>query len=292
MRYILLLGIALAPLLVSSLTCTENDSPVPIREMGIAGNGVTLHMRIAGDPESGNVLIANHGGPGLCSHYMASLEQLAGEDFAVVTYDQRGTCRSSTPSNGYDMLNYIADLEAVRASVGIEKVHLLGHSWGGLVAMIYAAVHPEHVRSIVLASSGPPSWQAVQAGYEYRAQRIAALQQQGLIPQIITALEDILPAYFSDPAFELPDELKEMHYNPAVEQQTFTTLGDYDFTAEVATIIHPVLLLWGQDDPFGLSTGQAAASALSSAKVEFVLLKECGHFWQECPDEFFSRIRE
>ena len=61
------------------------------RELHAPASEVTLPVHVAGNPRSGNVLIAIHGGPGMSSDYMASLEQLAGDRLAVVTYDQRGT---------------------------------------------------------------------------------------------------------------------------------------------------------------------------------------------------------
>ena len=51
-----------------------------------------------------------------------------------------------------------------------------------------------------------------------------------------------------------------------------------------------MLLLWGEDDPFGLETAEATRNAFSAAPVEFVLIGECGHLWQECPDDFFSQV--
>lgn len=252
---------------------------------------VTLYVRMAGDPDSGNVLIAIHGGPGMSSDYMVSLEQLASPEFAVVTYDQRGTGRSTEPSDGYALLKYVADLEAVQRAVGAERVHIFGHSWGGIVAMRYATVHPQRVRSIVLMGSAAPSLQAARAGQVSKAQQVAALQQQGIIPNNLSALAEILPAYFSDPNLEMPDELKNMHYNQTAEQLTWSALGDFDFTAEVAKLDHPVLLLWGKEDPFGLPMAEETVAALSAAEVEFVVLEKCGHFWHECPDQFYPRVR-
>jgi proline iminopeptidase len=253
-----------------------------------------LHVRIAGGPQPGNVLIAVHGGPGMSSDYMVGLEKLAGAELAVVTYDQRGTGRSTNPpqeASSYALLKYVTDLEAVREAVGAEKVHLFGHSWGGLVALRYASVHPQRVSSIVLLGSGPPSLKAVRAARENQLQRIVALQQQDILPANLSTLGDLLPAYFSDPRFELPDELENPHYSPTVEQLTWSALGDFDFTAEVALLDHRVLVLWGEDDPFGLSTAEATVGALPAAEVELVLLEKCGHFWHECPDEFFSKVR-
>lgn len=56
-------------------------------------SGVALYVRVAGNLASGNVLIAIHGGLGMTSDYMLSLEELAGPNLAVVTYDQRGVGR-------------------------------------------------------------------------------------------------------------------------------------------------------------------------------------------------------
>jgi pimeloyl-ACP methyl ester carboxylesterase len=260
----------------------------------VAAADVTLHVNIAGEVDAKNVLIAIHGGPGMSSDYMHSLEQLAGPELAVITYDQRGTGHSTSPPDDaahYGLLKYVQDLEAVREAVGAERVHLFGHSWGGLVAMRYATLHPQQVRSIVLMGSGAPSMAAARAGQANRMQRIAALQQQGIMPAQLSSLQDILPAYFADPHFEMPDELENLYYNPAVEQLTWSALGDYDFTPDVAILEHPVLILWGEGDPFGLQMAEATVSALSNARVEFVTLETCGHFWHECPEPFFDHVR-
>lgn len=147
---------------------------------------VTLYVRVAGNPESGNVLIAISGGPGLSSNYMLDLEQFAGPQFAVVTYDQRGTGNSTTPpleASHFSLDKYAEDLEAVRQKVGVEQVHLLGHSFGGLVAMYYATLHPERVRSLLLISSAPPTWQGVAASFPRIEARIQQLEEAGMTRQ-------------------------------------------------------------------------------------------------------------
>ncbi len=264
-----------------------------VQEWEVDAGDVTLYVRVAGNLKSGNVLIALHGGPGMSSDYMANLEQLAGPDLAIVRYDQRGAGRSSPPQadSDYGFDHYVADLEAVRQQVGVETVHLFGHSWGGVLAMRYATIYPQHVRSIVLMGSGTPSIAGVRAGQVNKVQRIAALQKEGLIPARPTSLHDIFPSYFADPRFEMPEELRNPSYNGNVEQLTWSALGEYDFVGEVALLDQPVLVLWGQDDAFGVSMAEATVSALSNAQVEFVLLSACGHFWHECPDAFFAHVR-
>jgi pimeloyl-ACP methyl ester carboxylesterase len=234
MRIQLLIIIALPALLLGLTACGQVETP-RFEELKVSADDVTLHVRIAGNPEAGNVLIGIHGGPGNSSDYMISLEQLASAELTVVNYDQRGTGQSTEPSKGYAMDNYVADLEAVRQAVRAESVHLLGHSWGGLVALRYAVTHPQRVRSIILMGSGVLTPQAAQAAQANKAERITALQQQGMIPATLTSMTDILPAYFSDPSFDMPGELENMYYNPRVEQMAWSALGNYDFAAGVDT---------------------------------------------------------
>jgi proline iminopeptidase len=278
-------------IVLSSVGCRAGQPAT--QELEVQSADVTLRVYVAGNAKSGNVLIAIHGGPGMASDYMVSLEQLAGSGLAVVRYDQRGTGRSTSPPNegaSYGFDDYVNDLEAVRKRIDAAKVHLLGHSWGGVLAMRYATAHPQSVRSIILMGSGAPSITAARSAQANKMQRIVALQQQGLMPEQIGSLQDILPSYFADPEFKMPSELADLYYNPAVEQLTWSALGDYDFTKDVARLDHPVLVLWGQDDPFGVQMAEAAVSALSNARTQFVTLEACGHFWHECPTPFFSHV--
>lgn len=276
--------------------CSTLISNPAIKEIQISAGNVTLFVRIAGDPSSGNVLIGINGGPGQSSAYMRSLDRLAGAEFAVVTFDQRGTGRSTAPSDGYGLTEYAADLEAVRQAVGAGKVHIFGHSWGGIIAVRYAADYPRNVRSIILMATGPPARKATLAGQALLNERIKILHEQGIIvwPQPRNekdVIKAILPAYFSDPEFQVPAELKNTEFNAATHQNTLAELGDWDFSADLGRITHPVLFLWGEDDPFGLPMAEATKNALSNADMEFALLKACGHYWHECTDTFFARVR-
>jgi len=289
LRFLILMAMLVMTL---GLAACGKPIEIPTGEVKVQADDVTLHVRIAGNPEAESVLLAVNMGPGFSSHYMASLEQLVGESFAVVTYDQRGTGRSTEPSDGYELKKYVADLEAVRQAVGVEQVHLFGHCWGGLVAARYATIHPDRVRSLVLWGGAWPSSEIVATGQQSLARRQAALQQEGIIPARLTAFEQILPVFLSDPHFELPDEFRQSQYSPRAEGETKSTLGEYDITAEVAKLNHPVLFLWGEDDPFGLETAEATRNTFSAAQVEFVLIEGCGHLWQECADDFFGQVRD
>jgi proline iminopeptidase len=263
-----------------------------------------LHVRVASDPAAGNVLVAIHGGPGMTSDYMLSLEQLAGPDLAVVTYDQRGVGRSASPPAvpaSYTLDRYAEDLDAVRKAVGAERVDLFGHSWGGIVAMHYAALYPERVRSLALMGSGPPTREQTLQCQDALVQRIIALAQQGVIvenpqPGSPEAERGYLPAYFSDPGFwfaaDDPGRAPLIDERTAlVSDLTWAANASYDLSADLAGLSQPVLNLWGDDDPCRAISSAAILDALPKAEVETVALSQCGHFWHECPEQFFAAMQ-
>ena len=105
-------------------------------------------------------LLCLHGGPGSTHHYFAPLERLAGER-RVVVYDQLGCGRS--PADGdveWSLALFLEELDALRAHLGLDRVHLLGTSWGGMLALEYAFTQPEGLASLVLNSTptSAPRW--------------------------------------------------------------------------------------------------------------------------------------
>jgi len=272
-----------------------------VRESQVEGSGVTLHVRVAGNPESGKVLIAINGGPGLSSGYMLDLEQFASPHFAVVTYDQRGTGRSTSPpleASYFSLGKYAEDLEAVRQKVDVEKVHLLGHSWGGLVAMYYATLHPERVRSLLLIGSAPPTWEGLAASFPRINARMQQLEQAGIVPTGL-AMDDPrrreaeVRVFFSDPNFWFPADARGSapEFNYLVNKLTWEAVQGYDLGVEVGRLDQRVLIWWGRDDPTGLLMAYETRDTLIHAQVEFVVVEKCGHFWHERPEAFYPCVR-
>jgi proline iminopeptidase len=103
-----------------------------------------------------------HGGPGvaLMAHDSQFFGQLAQDGYDVYVYDQAGTGlspRLADPTQ-YTVARNAADLEAVRQSIGAERVILIGHSWGGTVAATYLAEHPQRVEKAVFSAPGALYW--------------------------------------------------------------------------------------------------------------------------------------
>src|SRR5438046_915255 len=110
-------------------------------------------------------VIAVNGGPGLSHAYMMQndLWIRIARHRLVVFYDQRGTGASKRlqPGASQSMDTQVADLDAVRQTLGLSKFALVGDSYGGLLAMAYSASHPERVAKLVLSDSPGPSWKSI-----------------------------------------------------------------------------------------------------------------------------------
>ncbi|MCW8380647.1 alpha/beta fold hydrolase [Streptomyces justiciae] len=109
-------------------------------------------------------VIVLHGGPGTPGDGPSPVETLlTGKGYDVYSYDQLGSGRSGRLADptGYTVARQVADLEAVRARIGADRVALLGASWGATLAAEYLAAHPDRVARMVLTSPGvlwAPAW--------------------------------------------------------------------------------------------------------------------------------------
>jgi proline iminopeptidase len=132
-------------------------------------NGVRFWYRVAGtsDREVAPVVFL-HGGPGYNSHSFSVLEGPKLErSLQMVYFDQRGAGRSERPWSGhYQLDTLVDDVEALRKTLGVPKITLMGHSFGGLLALEYAARYPKNVSRLILVgafSNGPQTCQVHRA---------------------------------------------------------------------------------------------------------------------------------
>ena len=118
--------------------------------------GLRIYYRSEGEPKKGTVLCL-HGGPGLSYDYLTPLFDLAKHGYQVVMYDQSGGGKSEAPKNPtrYTIESFAEEAEGVRNALGLGKVHLLGFSWGGMLAQAYALQHQSNLSSLILSGTTP-----------------------------------------------------------------------------------------------------------------------------------------
>jgi proline-specific peptidase len=127
--------------------------------------GETWYQIVGGGEEPGKLpLLCLHGGPGASHDYLEPLEELAATGRRVVFYDQIGCGNSwiEKPSGFWTVELFVAEVQAVRDALGLDRVHLFGSSWGGMLAMECALMKPAGLASLVLSSSPAsiPLWEA------------------------------------------------------------------------------------------------------------------------------------
>jgi L-proline amide hydrolase len=113
-----------------------------------------IWYRIVGTPRDDRIpLLVLHGGPGAPHDYLESLEVLADER-QVVLYDQLGCGESDHPDDvEWTVQHFVDELASVRRILSLDRVHLLGQSWGGMLALEYLLTRPSGIASLTLASS-------------------------------------------------------------------------------------------------------------------------------------------
>jgi L-proline amide hydrolase len=132
----------------------------------------------ASDPARLPVLTV-HGGPGATHAALEPLEALAEDGRRVVFYDQLGCGRSDRPREPvtWSIPLFLGELAAVRRALGLGRLHVLGHSWGGVLAMEHLLAGGDGVRSLVLASSPMNAWQWTQEARRLRARLPAPVRR-------------------------------------------------------------------------------------------------------------------
>lgn len=216
-------------------------------------------------------LVLLHGGPGSTHNYFEVLDRIAEEDGRqLVMYDQIG-CGNSYVENRPDLWNskvWIEELIELRKHLGLDEIHLLGQSWGGMQTLEYVCNYkPEGLKSIILSSTLPASWL-----WAEEAQRMIAQMPQDMQDAIKKATES---GDYSSPEYQAAEaEYMRQHCAEEVTENDpeclrrpkkagresyvvgwgpneFTPLGtlkDYDVIDQLGDIKEPALIINGGND--------------------------------------------
>jgi len=234
-------------------------------ESYLAVDGGRIWYRVVGSGTATPALLL-HGGPGFGSYYMKPLEKL-GSDRPVVRYDQLGAGASGglTDTTKMTIAHFVAELDSLRSHLGYDKVHLVGHSWGTILALEYYRAHPEHVASLTLASPALdiPAWEknarqllTTLSDSAQRAIRIREAEKKYDAPDYQSALMEFYGKY----VWRHPDSVNldsifktvnQTLYNYMQGPSEFTitgTLKRYDATPFLKDVKVPVLYTVGEFD--------------------------------------------
>ena len=234
--------------------------------------GYSTYYRIAGECIGNKKpLLLLHGGPGSTHNYFEVLDRIAEEDGRqLVMYDQIG-CGNSYVENRPDLWNskvWIEELIELRKHLGLDEIHLLGQSWGGMQTLEYVCNYkPEGLKSIILSSTLPASWL-----WAEEAQRMIAQMPQDMQDAIKKATES---GDYSSPEYQAAEaEYMRQHCAGEVTENDpeclrrpkkagresyvvgwgpneFTPLGtlkDYDVIDQLGDIKEPALIINGGND--------------------------------------------
>ena len=236
----------------------------------------------------GTPVILLHGGPGYNSFYLKPLEAL-GNDRPVIRYDQLGSGRSGpmTDTSLMNIPHFVRELDSLRAALGYDRIHVVGHSWGTILGFEYYRAHPGHVVSLTLASAALdiPTWERnarrlvrTLSDSAQRAIRVGEAERKFDAPAYQQALDEFYGKYVwrhPVPA-DLDSTIKTANmqiYNYMQGPSEFTvtgTLKPYDVTSSLGTIKVPTLYTVGEFDEADPKTIRHFASLTPGARVEVI----------------------
>jgi proline iminopeptidase len=246
-------------------------------------NGVRLYTRHVGNGPSVVVL---HGGPGAHHDYLLPQYDRLAEGRTLLYYDQRGGGRSPVPRDvAVGWREHVADLEALRDHWQLERLTLLGYSWGGLLAVLYALEHPDRVARLALVSAAPVTavWRdefehrfAARMADPWIARSRAELTALGLAKtdperyrRIAFALS--VAGYFHDPS--RAREMTPFRVTERTRRAVWDSLGEYDLRERIRQTFPggtapPSLLLHGIYDPMPIEAARETAALLGTRVIE------------------------
>ena len=263
---------------------------------------VTLYYEVIGTAEGTPLFVAN-GGPGFDHTYLHlsdAWDRIA-QTRKVVMYDQRGNGRSSAiaPGQSCTLRDQIEDLDALRAHLGVEKIDLLGHSWGGYLVMAYAARYPQHIRHLLIVDSAAPKWSDTVFLFkdvfpEGVAREDAAkfAGQMGDKAANDLALREYLSMLFYSPQNRdrALDLMKDTDENRQVNQTINRDLQRFDLNPELAKFNFPTMVITGR---FDMNVAAVVAYKIHNEipGSQFVVFDKSGHmpFYEE-PDKFIEVV--
>jgi proline iminopeptidase len=277
---------------------------------------VKLFYKIEG--QGSETLVVVHGGPGnSLESIRADLGPLA-NGRRVIYYDQRGNGRSEVIKDGKKVgyKYHVADLDAVRQYFKLDKMTLLGNSWGGLLVSLYAVEHPDRVERMVLHNPAPPMMGFLmdmgneisfrmsniykpeqRKRYEFVQDGNNWLKAKDPVAMCREFMQLVLTTYtysrkldglgFKGDVCSGPPEA--VRYQQIVNNHVWRSLGEFNLVPKLSAVTAPVLVIHGAADVIPLRGSQFWTSGYPNARL--LLIEKSGHLSHiETPEIFFPAV--
>ena len=281
--------------------------PDQLRRVSVDGYEVVTYSYGSGD----NVLFLLNGGPGLPCDYLRDPHIfLAEEGYRIVAFDQLGCGKSDRPDDPslWSITRYVEEVETVRKALALEKINLLGQSWGGWLSIEYALTYPDAIQSLVLANTCGDLPHLTTELNRMRdalgSETVAMMLHHESMETIdhpeyqaaITILNYRHVCRLKEWPSSLLASVNDWNMGPYGTMQgpnEFLYIGnlkDWNRISEMARLEMPTLIITGTHDEIGPACALRMHNALPNSKV--VVFPNSSHvpFYEE-PEDYFAALR-
>ncbi|MBL8021524.1 MAG: alpha/beta fold hydrolase [Leptospirales bacterium] len=280
---------------------------MPIREASVLVPKGSIYYKTIG---TGQPILIIHGGPGMDHRYLyPHLVDLA-RDHRLIFYDQRGTGASQCKltDKTVNIEQFVRDIDAVRRHLGLNRINILGHSWGGLLGVHYTVRHPLNVRSLMLINSSGLTGESQKEFFD-NLDKMRSEEEKEEIKAI-----DKDPAYIAGdldlykrrselqikPYFFDLEKLPKLAYevspltvknNEQVRTWIWRQLLQYDLRPQASRIRAPTFILHSDHDVIPVSVAEETSETIPRSTL--VVMKDNGHYsFVEQNKEFLEEVRK
>lgn len=278
--------------IIAAFCASCSDTKIISSEGFLEINGSKVYYKTMGE---GDPLIIVHGGPVLDHSYLLPHLAALAEDYQLIFYDQRASGQSSIEVDPATMSldGFVEDIELLRQQLDLGKINLLGHSWGGLIAMKYALKHDDKLSHLILSNTMAPStidWQEESKVIAQRTtkedqNKLNNLTSSGLLrtedPSV--AIEEMMMLSYGAHMYDKANMDKLKLFIPKdfmLRSQMYSRLNpdleSYDLYAELMHVKTPTLIIFGEIEPAVSLHANRMVGAFQNG--ELFVVKGAGHF--------------
>jgi proline iminopeptidase len=287
-----------------------NSKELDIQEGYIQANGVSHFYKIVG---KGEPFIVLHGGPGMYHDELYPFFMDFAKTHMVIFYDQRGNGKSlmeNIDSSNFTVELMVEDLEELRKQFGMDRLNIIGHSWGGLLAMYYTVQYPAHVNRLFLVDAAPVNTELLIKCYEKQITMFAPGEwdyvqklwsSEGYLagnPEVLNEAMRISEGTVFSNKEVIDDFMKVAAFNEVTAKNS-VKLNELAINMKLnihvqdrlSNITCPTLIINGKDD-FIVEEAPLLANQLI-ANSQLVFIEGAGHYpYIENSKDFFQEIND